>query len=712
MTAACRIRPLTRTTIAAFVAVACAAPSPVRAADLPTIHVDDAGPDADIPIGSSFYLSGPVTPTTASAHVVVVRAGVNWLFGTTGPECSAIAAHFAQKSADDAGSFVGPSGGPSKSFPSSVTGETTVGRVWRSDGSSTFPTNMAAFVAPAWMRNGHADTDPFKILVPDDRFFASSGRYCVFVYRTEETKHVDDTQARAIVAGWARDVAQCTGDSAKCLDTPQAAREQKLAALGAPLDAAARSQLLSAVRANLGSARQIYSAPLRLEQLLGALQKNGVPGASGALTLAFDPTVDRGTADPFARAVLGMLAEAGAVVAVPASPNTFATPDQGIVVDTLHVTPDLETVVVSGHAPAGGAHAPVSLATHTGALTVGFFDDITLKDFLQFLRGRLRIADQYVAGQDLAAALRPLRSAIDADVPSDAQAKLDALGSRADKLSKAVRRALTEAAAPEPPVLAVGTDTQAARDLGLWLRPLLKPCDDAIVQSWGLRRSGMTCAAADNPPAWPRYRAPGESPLEFIHGEVSKFDVAYAKWAANKDKLAITITEITTTPYTRAEVVAHVTQDQWVFSYLTPTIGEALFVSPRESFAEPYLAVQLHLVPNLVDQPLFSKQNDWQRMVALELGMATARTSLGPDGRFAGWKGLPPLLFGVALHPIPYTSITGGGALFERRSSTVTAERSSAYVSWFVAANVQINIPDLVVALKGRTSTSTPVHNP
>jgi hypothetical protein len=107
--------------------------------------------------------------------------------------------------------------------------------------------------------------------------------------------------------------------------------------------------------------------------------------------------------------------------------------------------------------------------------------------------------------------------------------------------------------------------------------------------------------------------------------------------------------------------------------------------------------------------------SDWSRSFALELGFAPNVSSFGPDKRFAGYSGFPPVFGGVALHIIPYTSLSFGGVLLDRKGSSLAEERPHATLKPYLGLNVQFNIPEYVreaskvdASMKVTSDTSAP----
>jgi hypothetical protein len=173
---------------------------------------------------------------------------------------------------------------------------------------------------------------------------------------------------------------------------------------------------------------------------------------------------------------------------------------------------------------------------------------------------------------------------------------------------------------------------------------------------------------------------------------------AKEEWDASKSGLAVTIKDAIR--YEASEPIPleiEFNESTWVFSYLTPVVGYAE-INADGGFAVSYVAVQLHFVPNPGNRVLWSQgASDFWRSFALELGFSpTINSGFGPDNRYTGYSGFAPVFGGVALHILPYTSVTFGEALVDRKSSSLANERPQHTFEPFIGFNVQFNIPEYV----------------
>jgi hypothetical protein len=173
-----------------------------------------------------------------------------------------------------------------------------------------------------------------------------------------------------------------------------------------------------------------------------------------------------------------------------------------------------------------------------------------------------------------------------------------------------------------------------------------------------------------------------------------------AAWNSARDKVGARSRRLVTVT-TTAALPLHVTIETptWVFSYLTPVLGAVGVVRTDESFGLGFVGVELHVEPNPVNEVQWSHgitAHDLRRAFALEIGLAPTDDDFGPDRRFGGPGKLPPLFFGLALHIIPYTSLSFGAAILDRKRSTLAEEDPHLVVSPYVGLSIQLNLPDLI----------------
>jgi hypothetical protein len=188
--------------------------------------------------------------------------------------------------------------------------------------------------------------------------------------------------------------------------------------------------------------------------------------------------------------------------------------------------------------------------------------------------------------------------------------------------------------------------------------------------------------------------------LETMLEQLELLQTEQMAWKQSKEKLVARSRRIVTLTTTAPENLrVSFRSKTWVFSYVTPILGYAGVLRPDETFGVFYLGAQIHLDPNPVDDVQWRSGvtvKDLRRALALELGIAPYQSNVGPDMRYGGPGSLPPLFVGAALHILPYTSVTFGAAIVDRRHSTVLQEEPHTIVTPYLGFTIQLNIPDLI----------------
>jgi hypothetical protein len=311
----------------------------------------------------------------------------------------------------------------------------------------------------------------------------------------------------------------------------------------------------------------------------------------------------------------------------------------------------------------GGERARVP-ATTTDTLAIG--DGLVLYDLIQLGHGKIHVDTEWVSLAAVGERLSGL--GLEEWTPDDA-AFLTAAATQLHRLADYVDAATSGAKCPQRALDATEaeqTSDAVRHHLGEWL--VCQHVDDGLL-----------------------------SELAEQLDELEREDQA---WRAAKDKLVARskrIATITTTApvATRVEFASRT----WAFSYVTPIVGYAGIIRPDESFGLFYLGAQIHLAPNPIDDVLWRDgvtTADLRRSVALELGLAPTGSSFGPDHRYDGAAGLPPIFVGLAVHVVPYTSITFGGTILDRKQSSLVEEQPKAIFAPYIGFTLQLNVPDLI----------------
>jgi hypothetical protein len=229
--------------------------------------------------------------------------------------------------------------------------------------------------------------------------------------------------------------------------------------------------------------------------------------------------------------------------------------------------------------------------------------------------------------------------------------------------------------------------------------------------AWGLVLTPESgCRAAPGSLAgWATYKNQtgtiAEAPLAIVISDLEHFKDAQARWLS----LRPTIQDRSTTAFTHTiSTTIQVTRETWVFSYLSPVLGYAAASPVRSNRHEgvtlPYYAVQLHLKPNPAHLPTGNIG-----MFALELGASPGIGAFGPDNRYRGLGNISPVFVGLAVHLIPFTAISAGALIGERRTSTVGQEAYRTFCVGYIGLTVDFNLPQLIVGTKTTTTTTAAV---
>jgi hypothetical protein len=652
--------------VAALAAFACAlGVSAAHAGDIPIVTLSDSGPDQEVPTDRAFYVAGSVSSSVQSAQAIVVRRGSPAMFGDDGPDChdliSDLQVDVTATAADDE---EGEDDEVSASTPHFVAGMHRAFEVFPDAvGASR---RAAVLVSSPWQRGG-ADDRQFRALVPHDRDFFSAGYgYCMFIVTTEHTQELDRSTLVDLVDDIASKIVAC-GDKSSC-DTDALAEYETAAAraLASSGSAAIPGQvselagrLAEAARVELGSATGIVEAIDRM----GERWRDRTTVMTPTATSVWAPIAS----DPFAQAVATLLSRAGALLPqVRAAGKSGAvalfTNDGKLQVTAIQLLDDGRSIrVASSQAPKGG-QVEVPTAT-TDTLVIA--DGLTLYDLIQLGNRKLRVDKQWVSLNDLGEKMTNLGQE---HWSSDDTAYLASAAAQLRRLSNFVD--LTTTGVSCTPHAFTPAETEQSID--------------AVRQHLG---EWLACQKVD---------APG---IETMREQIAHLLDEEQIWRTTKDKLvgrSQRIVTLTTTAPTPTRVAFR--SRTWVFSYVTPIVGYAGVLRPDETFGVWYLGAQIHFWPNPVGDVQWRDgvtTRDLHRAVALELGIAPTRSAFGPEMRY-GNGSLPPLFIGAAVHVIPYTSITFGGAFVDRRNSTLPQEDAHTVFTPYVAFTLQLNLPDLV----------------
>jgi hypothetical protein len=376
--------------------------------------------------------------------------------------------------------------------------------------------------------------------------------------------------------------------------------------------------------------------------------------------------------DPLARATANLLMHDGALLPqVRGTTSVLVTPDGALQVRALQLLDDGKTIRI---APSKAPTPTQARELTTGTTSLLVADDLTLYDLIQLGNRKIRVDKDLFSLKELGEGFSQL--GLEQWMPEDsaflvsAHAQLKRLADFVDLATSGVTCSPHTYAATE----AESTSDAIRRQLGDWL----------------------ACAKAD------------AAAIETMREQVASLMTEDKTWQAAKDRVTARTRRLVTLT-TTAPMTAGVAFESraWVFSYVTPIVGYAGVLRPDESFGLFYLGAQIHLDPNPIDDVAWKHgmtTKDLRRAIALEIGVAPYRSSFGPDLRYDGPGELPPLFVGAAVHLIPYTSLTFGASILERRNSTLQEESPHTIVAPYLGFTIQLNVPDLIRSATGPTT--------
>lgn len=623
--------------------------------EIPIVTLTDVGPNQDLPVHRAFYIQGDAPGALQNAQAIVVRKGTPGLFGDDGGDCRDVIADLRIETAvESAGDSDDDDDSEDDATPlvRYPVGVHEVFEVFpRSDGER----DAEVLVTAAWQRDSD-NARQYKVFVPHDTEFFSPGYgFCVAIVTTERSQRVDDATLSDAVDTVARKIVAC-GDRSSCDNEALGDHEARL---GKELDHVPdgkrlASRMKDAAKSELASSTGLVEALDHLRERWH--DKTVVLTPSAASVWA--PTAT----DPFAQAVATMLARSAALLPqVRGKAVALYTTDGKMEVRALQVLDDGRSIrVAASPAPAGDSARVLTATTDSLAVT----DQITMYDLIQLGQGRVRVEKDWTTLSALGDRVAALGSE---SWTSDDEAYLAAATAQLRRLANFVDIVTTGVSCNTKgfsPSEAEQTNDAVRRHLGEWL----------------------VCQHVDS------------GALEALTEQLDELAGADAGWKTARDKLVAhdkQLVTLTTTSVldTRAEREPRT----WLFSYVTPMVGYAGIIRPDESFGLFYFGAQIHLAPNPVDDPQWRHgTRDLARALALELGVAPYTGSFGPEHRYGGIGALPPIFIGLAFHAIPYTSLTFGGSLLERRNSTITEERTHTTFAPYLGISVQLNLPDLI----------------
>lgn len=739
-----------RISIAAIFAALCLI-SRSAAADIPVISYEAHGPASALPLRDAFYLQGKPSDNAELVHLVYVRYSyAPWgLDGLGINSCTRVAEALPKLK--------------SGALKQAQAGRVDIQQLWvkpeggqAQDDYETLDARHSALVVGPWKRAAadkpkEGEALKWKILTPNDDFFRIGAKYCLFIYETKMVVREDAASVRKEVGNWWTGWQKCDEQVAAC-DRKCAGQaddcEQKCSSTHDGCLQKANKGFVTAVNnAAEGMPKpdkeKLIKAAKKLTDIAPELdQKRSYAGIARALPQLLGELTEPGalvdvTSTDWAAMLLGLLVRHRMQVrdvfdpaeAPPRAIRVF-TDDGQTQVKHLMLMPDLmraRLVEDPQTPPAAKASKPDAAwsrleqirSIDLSKLTFPT-SEVTMLDVALLLQHRIRFGRQHRSFEDVMTAAFGTKFPA---VPADSELlKMEEAAQVLSQLNALLTRAF--AACPEQqksgeqpraPACTVSLDTSehgVLKNLGHWLRSKVARCAEAA-KAAGFPVS--QCATEDDEhslQAWPGYRKLGQSPLNQLEQKLRAYVDGARKWAELKDSVTITVKEITVEKSELAPYSARIraSRNDWFGSYVTPIAGISLIPLEGDPFAVQTLGIQVFLWPNPVDEPMWTGywKDEFRRSFALELMLGTSSTDLGPGGRYSGIldADFPPVFLGAAVHLIPYTTLSFGVAFLDRRLSALPQEDSELFVSHYVAASVEANIPDIIAALVGRGASS------
>ncbi len=164
------------------------------------------------------------------------------------------------------------------------------------------------------------------------------------------------------------------------------------------------------------------------------------------------------------------------------------------------------------------------------------------------------------------------------------------------------------------------------------------------------------------------------------------------------------------------ELKVSMNANAWVFSYLAPVIGYSELttmgrnIPGGETFWSLYTGIQVHFIPNPVEVPQWARcparcDQEGLRGLGIDLAVTVPQTGFGLDKRFGPAFGLPGFLIGPSYTLLPYTSFSTGVVVMGVRHSDLPQEIPVWTTAWYIAADVQVNVIDLLKTVFTGTTT-------
>lgn len=703
------------------------APRSLRADDIPSITLSDAGPNRPLPLGQSFYLTGTPAAGAKAVYPVFVRYsyapwGIRKGVGIKG--CTQVREALSNLNSDPKAVF-------------SKTGAIAIDDLWGKPNTPEAAEDFdwllkyhQAYLPGVWTRPAsESGKDPvtYKVLIPGDRFFRTDASYCLLIYQEGTSLKAANAVTEA-VSDFITSLQKCTAPSSTIKSAPT------------PCVDAAYQTYEDAIRKILSAAGKTDSSAI-LPKIHDLISHAGGPFDVAIIDKfnymtqywsEFVQAADSGKylalgnpsqGDPLAAVLIGLLANEGkqviAVVETDKNKDTdknkeksgiaFYSADGKVRISHIWLSSDFSSIVVAN------SNSPIKpedrreLKIDLSKLLLPD-SEVSALELLEWTHGRVLLSGSYTRFLDFGDLfLNEIRelSRQGALLDNSRLGPLIEIRNRLQALSELVLMALR--VDHDTPETARSIDARPQTILaqtGRWLRQQLRACNPTQ-QYFACR---PTNPATPYPPVhdlvwfWPHYANITDNPLNWMAAKLTEYINASDKWYATvidlQQLLAVTVVNIAAR---QPEIVVQGGQQSWLFNYITLTTGFNCILDATQPFWLHQAGLQIYFWPNLFEEPMWTNGiYDFRRLVFLEVGVGSSIGPFGPEGRFSGPPGInalspvPPFFLGAGLQLLPYTSLSAGVAFIGRRSSTLTQEETVFRASPYIGLSVQVNIPDAI----------------
>jgi hypothetical protein len=682
------------------------------------ITLDAAGPDKPLPLLTPFFLKGVANPGVTEVHPIFVRNNYTALgFGNIVPRlgCNKVKQALELLQQDKDGPVLG------KSQAQGVFG---VEALWvrpskDSRASADYDSLRRlheAYAPTPWHREKVEDPNQrgqFKVLVSEPGFFRPGATYCLLMFERRRDRQQDTRSVRKALLTYGQDAtAPCPGQvgpAPACPGSEPNAREALLDALDtltSGLPDEAKTSISTTAQKAAGDMPSLFTAPKSLRNLLGSWEAERVYKTWDPPLLS--PVAD----DPLARVIAWLLVRKGELHPVFNGDKVSFTPDGRLKANFVGLLADGQGIRI-----AEKKEAPSPDQWHVLQVTPESLklpgSELSLQDLVEFASGRVKLGGSYEPFAGLSQG--PLKEALamGPEGPEGSPDPLEELGNQTERLQalmdrawRTIHRFKGKDDGPRSP------EEQIYYWLGRWLEnQVVTTCstvDSSSVYEGVLLTTSQpavagcqTDASPQSTGAWPGFSTTDKTPLGILKVLLRSYLDSREVWLSLQDKVNLVVVKQTVhRPETAPpRVGASLSQSGWFDHYVTTYTGYARLHSAADPFWFQQTGLQLYFWPNPVEEPMWANGlRDWRRLFALELGMGMSTGRFGPLDRYSGFtpSGTPPLLMGLAVQLLPYTTVSTGMTFLHARQTSLGTEKPRFGVQSYFGGSVQINVVGII----------------